>query len=175
MCDLPTATRGPEQSDFCWRCYQHCPQQTAVRVKAGCWVEEAGPATSHKELCQGARGSRICLKIRLAQQPGLDKGVTMPAPPPSPSCLREQRAPLSRLSLGNSHQQVSIPCLDGALSVELDERWLDPEQHFDPRTKAPSHLLGSGVGWGERFTFLSPWVWVRGSTSSFIPDPRARS
>lgn len=44
------------------------------------------------------------------------------------------------------------------LSAEPDERWLDPKQHFDPRTKAPSHLLASGVGWGERFTFLFPWV-----------------
>lgn len=66
--------------------------------------------------------------------------------------------------MGNSHQQVPQSPLGWVhgLSAELGERWLDPEQHFDPRTKAPSHLLGSGVEWGERFTFFSPWVWVPG-------------
>lgn len=161
---MPTATLGSERSDPSWRCYQHCPRQKAVRVKAGCWVEEACPATSHKAVPASQRVSAYALELAwLSSQAWIKVSLCQPLLYPLLEC-RNKGPPLSRLSLGNSHQQVPQSPLGWVrgLSAELGERWLDPEQHFDPRTKAPSHLLGSGLEWGERFTFFSPWVWVPG-------------
>lgn len=121
-------------------------RQSERRLGAG-WRRPALPLPT-KSRASEPEGLGICLGTYLAQLPGLDRGVTMPAPPPPASWLLEQRPPLSRLSLGNSYQQVPSPSLDGAMVGQrslMKDGWTW-SRALIPGTKAPSHLLGLGVG-----------------------------
>lgn len=147
-------------------------RQSERRLGAG-WRRPALPLPT-KSRASEPEGLGICLGTYLAQLPGLDRGVTMPAPPPPASWLLEQRPPLSRLSLGNSYQQVPSPSLDGAMVRQrrlMKDGWTW-SRALIPGTKAPSHLLSLGVG---REVHIPPGHESQGSAFSFIPVPRARS
>lgn len=109
---------------------------------------------------------------------GEELGVPVPAsPPPSPSWLQEQRAPLSRLSLENSASRSPAPAHMSPLllSMSLVKDGWSRNSTLIPSTEATSSPARRGLGGSPYFPTTPARFWSSNFVSSFILDLKTRS